>query len=190
MDNWIAGGIEEDFDLGVEKWQTFNNKRNDRRKQTSCMGNRMNLSGYCNFSDDCCRKARDNESFASNLQIRQNVQETSHTATSSSSLTYKTTSLTKLHYEESNDDDDDSDDELYPLDAFDSFVKSDSSEDDEDDEVEVLNEQQQVAGNDQRLHYYTGIRLFDACRTLWLHSKIVSSNIMLFGFIFMLVLTK
>ncbi|CAF5068355.1 unnamed protein product, partial [Rotaria magnacalcarata] len=52
------------------------------------------------------------------------------------------------------------------LDAFDPFVIYNSSEDDEDDEAEVLNTQQQVAWNSERLHFYTNIRLSDACNKL------------------------
>ncbi|CAF4850565.1 unnamed protein product, partial [Rotaria magnacalcarata] len=52
------------------------------------------------------------------------------------------------------------------LDAFDPFVIYNSSEDDEDDEAELLNTQQQVAWNSERLHFYTNIRLSDACNKL------------------------
>ncbi|CAM4832309.1 unnamed protein product [Rotaria magnacalcarata] len=134
MDHWIASGIEEDVHLGVEKRQTSNNKRNDRRKQASYM--------IC-----------DNESTVSNSCTSQHVQKALPT-----SLNY-----TQLNYEQS---DDESDDELYMLDAFDPFVIYNSSEDDEDDEAEVLNTQQQVAWNSERLHFYTNIRLSDACNKL------------------------
>ncbi|CAF1489595.1 unnamed protein product [Rotaria magnacalcarata] len=155
MDHWIASGIEEDVHLGVEKRQTSNNKRNDRRKQASymSMGDCMNLSTYCNRLDGIFHEVCDNESTVSNSCTSQHVQKALPT-----SLNY-----TQLNYEQS---DDESDDELYMLDAFDPFVIYNSSEDDEDDEAEVLNTQQQVAWNSERLHFYTNIRLSDACNKL------------------------
>ncbi|CAF3662894.1 unnamed protein product [Rotaria socialis] len=120
MDHWIASGIEEDIDLGLEKQQTLNKKRNDRRKQNSNIGDRMDLSDYCNLSDDCRRGTRDNESMVSDASISQHAQKIPQATSLSSSLIYDITSFMQLNYEQSNDDD-------------------------TDDDVEAVQKQQQVA---------------------------------------------